>query len=71
MRGLTGMKGVWLAVRADTLSILAFQPGLFAGMAAYNQLMWRPPLPHDSAAYRMMMQLSMIIGFFTAVPVKT
>lgn len=71
MRGVSGMKGVWLAVRADTLSILAFQLGLFASMVVYNQLIWNPPLPHDSAAYWMMMQLSMILGFFTALPVNS
>lgn len=70
MRGVSGMKGIWLAMRADTLSILAFQLGLFAGMTIYNQLIWSPPLPHDSAAYWMMMQLSMILGFFTAMPVN-
>jgi hypothetical protein len=67
MHGVTGLKGIWLAIRADTLSILAFQAGLFAGMAIYNLAMWSPPLPHDSATYWMMMQLSMILGFFTAM----
>ena len=70
MRGVSGAKGIWLAIRADTLSILAFQLGLFAAMAIYNQLIWSPPLPHHSAAYWMMMQLSMILGFFTAMPVN-
>lgn len=70
MRGVSGVKGVWLAIRADTLSILSFQLGLFAGMAIYNQLLWQPPLPHDSAAYWFLMQLSMIVGFFTAMPVN-
>ncbi len=70
MRGVTGVKGIWLAVRADTLSILAFEVGLFAGMAIYNLAIWDPALPHDSATYWMMMQLSMILGFFTAMPVN-
>jgi hypothetical protein len=70
MREETGPRGLWLAIRADTFSILAFQVGLFAGMAIYNQVLWDPPLPHNSAAYWMMMQLSMILGFFTALPVN-
>ena len=70
MRGVTGLKGIWLAIRADTLSILAFQAGLFAGMAIYNLGIWNPPLPHDVATYWMMMQLSMVLGFFTAIPVN-
>lgn len=69
-RGDTGMKGIWLAIRADTFSILAFQSGLFAGMAIYNLAIWNPPLPHDTATYWMMMQLSMVLGFFTAMPVN-
>lgn len=70
MRGETGLRGIWHAIRADTLSILAFQAGLFAGMAIYNLAIWNPPLPHDSATYWMMMQLSMVLGFFTAMPVN-
>ena len=69
-RGVSGMKGIWIAIRADTLSIASFQLGLFAGMAIYNKLIWDPPLPHDSAVYWTMMQLSMILGFFTAMPVN-
>lgn len=70
MRGETGLHGLWLAIRADTFSILAFQAGLFGGMAIYNLAVWSPPLPHDSATYWLMMQLSMILGFFTAIPVN-
>ncbi|MGW4345240.1 hypothetical protein ACWEL8_09195 [Streptomyces sp. NPDC004690] len=43
-------KGVWAAVKADTLSILAFQLGLFLGMWVYQELIFsracrrpRPP----------------------------
>ncbi len=64
------MRGVWLAIRADTRSILSFQAGLLAGMAIYNLAIWSPPLPHGSATYGMMMQISMILGFVTAMPVN-
>lgn len=70
MRGVGGWKGIWLAIRADTLSIAAFQAGLFAGMAIYNLSIWNPPLPHDDATYWMMMQVSMVLGFFTALPMN-
>jgi len=71
MRQVGRMKGIWAAAKADTLSIVAFQIGLFAGMAIYQKLIWDPPLPKDTAAYWMMMQLAMIIGFFTAWPVNS
>jgi hypothetical protein len=63
-------RGVLEAMRVDTLSILAFQVGLFAGMAAYNMAIFQPPLAKDTAAYWFLMQLSMVLGFFTALPVN-
>lgn len=70
MRSMSKLQGIWAAVKADTLSILAFQMGLFAGMAIYQLLLWPEPLPKTTATYWMMMQLSMILGFFTAMPVN-
>jgi uncharacterized protein DUF4396 len=65
------LEGVWQAVKADTLSILAFQVGLFGWMALYHLVIWRPPLSTASATYWFMMQVGMVIGFFTAWPVNT
>lgn len=70
MRDLGLRAGLKAAVRADTLSILAFQLGLFAGMFVYQELIFADPLPKTSASYWMFMQLSMILGFFTAYPVN-
>lgn len=70
MRDVGKVKGIWAAIKADTLSILAFQIGLFAGMAIYQMLIWSEPLPKTTATYWMMMQLSMVLGFFTAMPVN-
>ncbi|HSC51183.1 MAG TPA: DUF4396 domain-containing protein [Gaiellaceae bacterium] len=64
------LEGLWLAVRADTLSIIAFQLGLFAWMIVSAKLIWQPPLPIDSPAHWWMMQVGMILGFFTAYPVN-
>ena len=71
MRDVGKIKGIWAAIKADTLSILAFQMGLFGGMAIYQMLIWSEPLPKSTATYWMMMQLSMILGFFTAMPVNS
>ncbi|MFI2644308.1 DUF4396 domain-containing protein [Streptomyces sp. NPDC018610] len=70
MRDIGKAKGIWAAVKADTLSILAFQLGLFLGMWVYQELIFSPGLPKTTATYWMMMQLSMILGFFTAMPVN-
>lgn len=66
MRDLGGLKGVWAAIKVDTLSILAFQFGLFLGMWVYQEVIFSPGLPKTTATYWMMMQLAMILGFFAA-----
>ncbi|MHC3474853.1 DUF4396 domain-containing protein [Streptomyces sp. 7R007] len=71
MRDIGKLKGVWAAVKADTLSILAFQVGLFLGMWIYQEVIFSPGLPKTTAAYWMLMQVSMVLGFFTAWPVNT
>lgn len=62
------VRGVWAAIKADTLSIVAFQVGLFAAMAVYQLVIFHPGLAKTTATYWFMMQLAMIIGFFTAIP---
>jgi uncharacterized protein DUF4396 len=64
------LRGIWLAIRADTLSIVAFQVGLFGWMALSHFVIWPEPLHIDTAAHWWMMQVGMIVGFFTAWPVN-
>ena len=64
------LEGVWPAIKADTLSIVAFQVGLFGFMALYHLVFWQPPLSVASPTYWLMMQIGMIVGFFTAWPVN-
>ena len=71
MRSMGRLQGIWAAIKADTLSILAFQAGLFAGMASCQELIFPPGLPKTTASYWMMMQFAMILGFFTAWPVNS
>jgi Domain of unknown function (DUF4396) len=68
--GVGRLEGVWQAVKADTLSIVAFQLGLFAFMGLYHLVLWQPPLSTASSGYWMLMQAGMIVGFFTAWPVN-
>jgi hypothetical protein len=64
------LAGVWAAIKADTLSIVAFQTGLFGYMALYHLALWQPPLGVASPVYWLMMQIGMIAGFLTAWPVN-
>ena len=71
MSGVTGLKGVWTAMKVDTASILAFQMGLFGWMAIFMLLIW----PHHgirigSPDFWFQMQIGMILGYFTAWPVN-
>jgi Domain of unknown function (DUF4396) len=69
MRGLPPGKGALAAIRADTFSIVAFQIGLFAWMALTDYVIF--PAPHlrpDQALFWFMMQIGMVIGFFTSYP---
>jgi putative flippase GtrA len=57
------------AIQADTLSIVAFELGMFAWMAlVYFVLFTHPHLSADDAAFWLMMQLAMAIGLLTTYP---
>lgn len=71
MRGLPFAKGVLQAMRADTLSIVSFQMGLFGWMAlTYYVIFPGPHLETNQAVFWFMMQVGMILGFFTSYPVN-
>lgn len=60
------------AIKADTLSILAFQIGMYAFMALVHYKLF--PAPHLLTAfdprYWLMMQVAMICGFATSLPMN-
>lgn len=69
MRGLGVRKGLVAAAKADVLSLSAFEVGLFGWMAVMAFVLFPgEPLRPDAAAYWFLMQIGMIIGFFTAWP---
>jgi len=69
MRGLSLGKGLVQAMRADTLSIVTFEMGLFGWMALTNYVFFPDPHVHPTeAVFWFMMQVGMILGFFTAYP---
>ncbi|HET9146695.1 MAG TPA: DUF4396 domain-containing protein [Acetobacteraceae bacterium] len=70
MRGLKPLQGVVAAVKADTLSLTAFEIGLFAWMALMRFVFFHPPLHPNSPVFWFMMQIGMIIGFGTTFPMN-
>jgi hypothetical protein len=70
MRGLTLKDGLVAAAKADFISLTAFEVGLFGWMSVMAFVLY--PAPHhlmaSSAAYWLLMQVGMIIGFVTAWP---
>jgi len=56
------------AIKADTLSLLAFEIGMFGWMAIVHFVLFtEPPKPSD-VSYWFMMQIAMILGFLTSYP---
>ena len=69
MRGLSFGKGIIAAIKADTVSIVAFQVGMSVWMIlTYYVIFPSPHLKPTQAAFWFMMQVAMIIGFFTSYP---
>jgi len=69
MRKLSPRQGLIAAVKSDTLSILTFEVGLFAWMAlTFFVFFPQPHLRPTEAGYWFMMQIGMILGFFTSYP---
>jgi len=70
MRHLAVGVGIREAVKADTLSLTAFEIGLFAWMALMAFVFFHPALHPDSVVYWFMMQIGMLIGFATSYPMN-
>lgn len=71
MRGLGLKDGIIAALKADTLSLLAFEVGVFGWMAIMQLVFF--PVQHihpNTAAYWFLMQIAMILGFATSYPVN-
>lgn len=71
MRGLSLFPGIWAAIKADTLSIAAWQVGMYGWMAlTYFVLFPSPHLHPNQPQYWFLMQGAMIVGFLTAYPMN-
>lgn len=68
---LSAAGAVLAAIKADTLSILCFQVGMYAWMAlTYFVLFPAPHLTPFQPAYWLMMQIAMVLGFLTSYPMN-
>lgn len=67
-RGLSGWDGIKASLKADTISLIAFEVGMFAWMAFSNLVLFHPKLEPVEPAYWLMMQVAMLVGFLTAYP---
>jgi Domain of unknown function (DUF4396) len=71
MSDLSPRRAITDAMKAETLSIIAFELGMFAWMAlVYFVLFTHPHLTADRAAYWLMMQIAASIGLATSYPVN-
>jgi hypothetical protein len=70
MRGLGLKDGLIAAAKADVISLTAFEIGLFGWMAIMSYVLFPSPnqLMPSSAAFWLLMQVGMMIGFATAWP---
>lgn len=74
MRHLGVAAGLWAALKADTLSLTAWQVGMYGFMAFANLYLFRhvlgAQLEVNSAEFWFMMQIAMLCGFVTSYPVN-
>jgi hypothetical protein len=69
MRGWSFRKGIVAAAKADILSLTAFEVGLFGWMALMAFVFFPDPHLHpDGPVYWFLMQIGMVLGFFTSWP---
>ena len=70
MRGLGPRDGLVAAVKADALSLSAFEVGLFGWMILVQVVLFPGHLHPDEPTFWFMMQVGMALGFLTALPVN-
>ncbi len=68
MRKLGVGEGIWAAIKADTISLVAFEVGMFGFMALNRLVFFEVPPEPNTVTYWFLMQLAMIVGFATSYP---
>lgn len=71
MKNLSPPQALIASIKADTLSIVFFQIGMYGWMAvAYFLLFPHPHLEPDSPVFWFLMQIGMLLGYCTSFPVN-
>lgn len=70
MKGLSPGEGLVQAVKADTLSLTAWQVGMYGWMAVTVFLIFGRELEKTNPVFWFMMQIAMFAGFATSYPVN-
>ncbi len=70
MRGLSVGRGIKEAIKADSLSLTAWQVGMYGWMAITVFAIFGHEIPKTSPVFWFMMQIAMLAGFLTAYPVN-
>ena len=70
MQNLSPGQGLWAAIKADTLSLTAWQVGMYGWMAIATFLIFGHEIEKTSPVFWFMMQIAMLAGFSTAFPVN-
>ena len=70
MRHLGVKDGIRAALKADTLSILAFEVGMLVWMAFMHYGVFHRDIPPTQPAYWFLMQIAMLVGFATNYPMN-
>jgi hypothetical protein len=70
MRHLGPKEGVKQAIKADALSLVAFEVGMFGWMWLRAWVLYPHDLPPTSPVYWVSMQVAMAVGFLTSYPVN-
>ena len=70
MKNLSPGEGLKAALKADTLSLTAWQVGMYGWMAIAVFVIFKHELKANDPVFWFMMQLAMLAGFLTAYPVN-
>jgi len=70
MKKLSVAEGLRAALKADTLSLTAWQVGMFGCMAVVTFGLLGRELPKTTPVFWFMMQVAMLLGFLTSYPVN-
>jgi hypothetical protein len=70
MKKLSAKDGFFAALKADSLSLTAWQIGMYGWMAIVTFIIFGHELPKNGPVFWFMMQLAMCVGFLTSYPIN-